>query len=87
MISTPDKTEPYAEQDGKPQGGKEDDDRITCMGQVLHKMRLDELLQILNVLRGEMHIFGPRPEFIAELEQKIPFYRTRLPVADLLHVR
>jgi exopolysaccharide biosynthesis polyprenyl glycosylphosphotransferase len=72
-----------AEKDGQPQWAQEDDDRITRVGKVLRKTRLDELPQIINVLRGEMHIVGPRPErpaFIAELEEKIPFYRTRLTV-------
>jgi exopolysaccharide biosynthesis polyprenyl glycosylphosphotransferase len=72
-----------AEQDGKPRWATKDDVRITRVGHFLRKMRLDELPQVINVLRGEMSIVGPRPErpeFIGELEQKIPFYRTRLTV-------
>jgi lipopolysaccharide/colanic/teichoic acid biosynthesis glycosyltransferase len=70
-----------AEKDGTPQWAKKDDSRITRVGRFLRKTRLDELPQVINILRGEMHIVGPRPErpkFIAELEEQIPFYRTRL---------
>jgi exopolysaccharide biosynthesis polyprenyl glycosylphosphotransferase len=72
-----------AEKDGSPQWAQEEDDRITRVGRVLRKTRLDELPQVINILRGEMCIVGPRPErpaFIADLEDQIPFYRTRLTV-------
>jgi exopolysaccharide biosynthesis polyprenyl glycosylphosphotransferase len=57
------------------------DVRITRVGRLLRKARLDELPQIYNVLHGQMSIVGPRPErpeHVERLTQKIPFYRTRL---------
>jgi exopolysaccharide biosynthesis polyprenyl glycosylphosphotransferase len=56
-----------------------DDPRITAAGRILRRLRIDELPQLVNVLRGEMSIIGPRPERpeLVEKLSEIPFYRQR----------
>lgn len=74
---------PGAEREGFPQWAVECDPRITRVGKILRLTRLDELPQLINVLRGEMSFIGPRPErpeFIAQLQEQIPFYRARLAI-------
>lgn len=56
------------------------DSRITAVGNLLRKSRIDELPQFLNVIQGDMSIIGPRPErpqFVEQLAEQIPFYRAR----------
>lgn len=69
-----------AEADGVARWATKNDSRITRVGAIIRKTRLDELPQVFNVLRGEMSLVGPRPErpeFVAQLETEIPFYAER----------
>ncbi len=72
-----------AEQDGQVRWADLNDPRVTRVGRLLRRTRLDEVPQFWNVLADEMSLIGPRPErpeFISMLESRIPFYRLRLVV-------
>ncbi len=69
-----------AEKDGRPQWATKNDARVTRVGNIIRKVRIDELPQLINVLRGEMSMVGPRPErpfFVDELVAQIPYYAVR----------
>ena len=65
---------------GEPVWASVNDPRITRVGRVIRKLRLDEIPQMINVLRGEMSFVGPRPErpfFVQQLEKEVPYYSER----------
>lgn len=69
-----------AECDGQPHWARPNDSRITQVGAILRMTRIDELPQVINVLKGEMSFVGPRPErpfFVENLSREIPFYAVR----------
>jgi len=69
-----------AEKDGKPRWASAKDDRVTRVGRVIRKVRIDELPQLFSVLTGAMSMVGPRPErpfFVDKLTQEIPYYAIR----------
>lgn len=69
-----------AEKDGVPRWATAGDSRVTRVGRVIRKLRVDELPQLFGVLAGDMSMVGPRPErpyFVDQLIQEIPFYAVR----------
>ncbi len=57
-----------------------DDPRVTRVGRLIRKLRIDEVPQFINVLRGEMSVIGPRPErrqFVQQLSEALPYYSQR----------
>lgn len=72
-----------AEIDGKSKPAGENDDRITRVGKVIRATRIDELPQLLNILKGDMSLVGPRPERIEHVDkycEKVPEFAYRLKV-------
>ncbi|MDH5408746.1 MAG: TIGR03013 family PEP-CTERM/XrtA system glycosyltransferase [Gammaproteobacteria bacterium] len=69
-----------AEKDGLAQWAEKNDVRITRVGKFIRKTRIDELPQVINVLRGDMSFVGPRcerPHFVMQLSESIPYYEER----------
>jgi lipopolysaccharide/colanic/teichoic acid biosynthesis glycosyltransferase len=69
-----------AERDGVPQWAGSGDSRVTKVGRIIRRIRVDEIPQIINVLAGDMSFIGPRPErpfFVDQLHKQIPYYDLR----------
>ena len=69
-----------AESEGRAQWADAADPRVTRVGRIIRKLRLDELPQLFNVIRGDMSLVGPRPErpeFVGSLSHMIPYYHER----------
>lgn len=72
-----------AEKHTGPVWSRKDDPRVTRVGRIIRQLRIDEIPQFFNVLKGEMSLVGPRPErpyFVDMLAQQLPYYRRRLKV-------
>lgn len=72
-----------AEQETGPVWATEDDPRVTRVGNIIRKLRIDEIPQLWNVFKGDMSFVGPRPErpfFVEQLKKKIPYYNERFSV-------
>jgi len=73
-----------AEEDGKPVWAQADDERATRVGRIIRLIRVDEIPQFWNIIKGEMSFVGPRPErphFVSQLAEEVPFYEHRHLVA------
>jgi lipopolysaccharide/colanic/teichoic acid biosynthesis glycosyltransferase len=69
-----------AEEGGVARWAEQNDQRVTKVGALIRKLRLDELPQLFNVIRDDMRFIGPRPErpeFVQTLSKKIPYYHER----------
>ena len=69
-----------AEANGSPVWATEGDPRVTRVGRIIRKLRIDEIPQMINVLKGQMSLVGPRPErpfFVQTLNKRIPYYSLR----------
>ena len=69
-----------AEKGGKPEWAAKNDPRVTRVGNIIRKLRIDELPQVFNVFKGEMSFVGPRPErpyFVDQLIADVPYYNVR----------
>ncbi|MDP1652068.1 MAG: TIGR03013 family PEP-CTERM/XrtA system glycosyltransferase [Rhodocyclaceae bacterium] len=69
-----------AESDGQPRWAAKNDGRVTRVGRIIRRLRIDELPQLFSVLAGHMSMVGPRPErafFVDHLTREIPFYAVR----------